>query len=505
MKSFPIVQYRILRYLFDKQDKSALFSRLAQELDAPSSQIHGDCVTLQDMGLIGIQEQAREELIWKGPDDAGELPEKKLVQALRDLGGKGSIPDVAKASGLPTPVVGKTLKVFEAKGYGKNERGTLMLAQELAAGPLPRLDDERLIDRLKRDQRVYVHELTDLDYAQAMRLLKPRSKWFNIKQRTVRSATLTAAGSALLLEGIKPRQTVTELDASLLVDEGWRDVEFKAYNLNDRSEDLPMGKVHPMTRVINKVRGIFLEMGFEEIRYGQVESSFWNFDALFQPQNHPAREMQDTFYLDRPAVCRLPDKDLLQQVRAVHENGADTGSKGWGYHWREDVAKQAVLRTHTTVATIRTLAQNPESPRKVFLVGKVFRRETVDYKHLPFFYQVDGIIIDEKANFSNLLGTLDVFYRKMGFDKFYFRPGFFPYTEPSVEVFVYNEKKKDWMEMGGAGVFRPEVTRPLGCDVPVLAWGLGLERIAMFLYDVDFIKDLYISDLKWLQEVPLCP
>ena len=215
--------------------------------------------------------------------------------------------------------------------------------------------------------------------------------------------------------------------------------------------------------------------------------------------------MQDTFYLDRPAVCRLPDKDLLQQVRAVHENGADTGSKGWGYHWREDVAKQAVLRTHTTVATIRTLAQNPESPRKVFLVGKVFRRETVDYKHLPFFYQVDGIIIDEKANFSNLLGTLDVFYRKMGFDKFYFRPGFFPYTEPSVEVFVYNEKKKDWMEMGGAGVFRPEVTRPLGCDVPVLAWGLGLERIAMFLYDVDFIKDLYISDLKWLQEVPLCP
>jgi phenylalanyl-tRNA synthetase alpha chain len=163
-----------------------------------------------------------------------------------------------------------------------------------------------------------------------------------------------------------------------------------------------------------------------------------------------------------------------------------------------------VLRTHTTATTVRALAADPNAPRKVFCVGKVFRRETVDYKHLPVFYQVDGIIIDKEASFASLLGTLEAFYRKMGFDKFQFRPAFFPYTEPSVEIFVYMEEKKDWVEMGGAGVFRPEVTEPFGCKVPVLAWGLGLERLAMFRYGLKDIRQIYISDLAWLKEAKLC-
>jgi phenylalanyl-tRNA synthetase alpha chain len=163
-----------------------------------------------------------------------------------------------------------------------------------------------------------------------------------------------------------------------------------------------------------------------------------------------------------------------------------------------------VLRTHTTSTTVRALAADPVGPRRVFTVGRVFRRETIDYKHLPVFHQVDGIVVDADASFASLLGTLAAFYRKMGFEQFQFRPAFFPYTEPSVEVYIWFEKKKDWVEMGGAGIFRPEVTEPLGCRVPVLAWGLGLERLAMMRYDLSDIRDLYLPDTEWLKGVPLC-
>jgi phenylalanyl-tRNA synthetase alpha chain len=163
-----------------------------------------------------------------------------------------------------------------------------------------------------------------------------------------------------------------------------------------------------------------------------------------------------------------------------------------------------VLRTHTTAATVRALHADPNPPRRVFSVGPVFRRETIDYKHLPVFHQVDGIVIDANASFAMLLTLLTTFYRKMGFPRIQFRPAFFPYTEPSVEVFVYLESRQDWVEMGGAGVFRPEVTEPLGCTVPVLAWGLGLERVAMFRFGLSDIREIYLAHLDWLKETPLC-
>jgi phenylalanyl-tRNA synthetase alpha chain len=257
--------------------------------------------------------------------------------------------------------------------------------------------------------------------------------------------------------------------------------------------------------VLDDTRRVFLEMGFQEIVSPLVESAFWDFDALFQPQDHPAREMQDTFYLEQPSTVPLPgDSALVERVRRTHEDGGDTGSAGWQMPWDPEKAKKAVLRTHTTATTIRALAADPVGPRRVFCVGRVFRRETIDYKHLPVFDQVDGIVLDPEASFANLLGTLAAFYRKMGFPQFRFRPGFFPYTEPSVEVYIWYEKRKDWVEMGGAGVFRPEVTQPLGCRAPVLAWGLGLERIAMLRYDLADIRDLYLPDTEWLKGAPLC-
>ena len=187
--------------------------------------------------------------------------------------------------------------------------------------------------------------------------------------------------------------------------------------------------------------------------------------------------------------CRIAK--VVEPVRRTHEDGWETGSEGWGYKWSPERSKQVVLRTHTTAATIRALAANPNPPGKFFCVGWTYRNETISFKHLPVFHQVDGIIIDEEANLASLMGTLQEFYSKMGFGRVKFKPAFYPYTEPSVDVVVYMESRGKWLEMGGAGIFRPEVTLPLGCKYPVLAWGLGIERLAMLRFGLSDIRELY--------------
>jgi phenylalanyl-tRNA synthetase alpha chain len=240
-----------------------------------------------------------------------------------------------------------------------------------------------------------------------------------------------------------------------------------------------------------------LEMGFTEIKGDIVQSSFWNFDALFQPQDHPAREMQDTFYLDTRA--KIPD---FAKVKEMHERGGDVGSTGWGGRWRPEVAQQEVLRTHTTAVTIKYLADHPEPPVKAFGIDRVYRREAIDATHTPEFEQLEGVIMDEGVTFRHLLGVLKEFYAKMGFEEVRFRPGYFPYTEPSVEPEVFIEGL-GWVELGGAGVFRKEVTAPFGIEHPVLAWGLGVSRVAMLKLGLKDLRELYQPDIEWLRETPL--
>ena len=244
------------------------------------------------------------------------------------------------------------------------------------------------------------------------------------------------------------------------------------------------------------MREIMLEMGFSEIKGEVVQSSFWNFDALFQPQDHPAREMQDTFYLDSRA--EIPDHS---RVKEMHEHGGEVGSTGWGGTWDPEVARREVLRTHTTSVTIKYLADHPNPPVKAFSIDRVYRREAIDPTHTPEFEQLEGVIMDEGLSFANLLGVLREFYAKMGFEEVRFRPGYFPYTEPSVEPEVYIQGL-GWVELGGAGVFRREVTAPFGIDHPVLAWGLGVGRLAMLRLGLKDLRLLYQSDIGWLRDVP---
>ncbi len=271
---------------------------------------------------------------------------------------------------------------------------------------------------------------------------------------------------------------------------GFRQDDNSSFDVNVPVKDANIGKTHPLSRAIMRMKEIFVQMGFEEMEGDYVESTFWNFDALFQPQDHPARELADTFYLDKN--FNLPENELLNKVKKSHE-------KGWKYKWSKKEAQKAVLRTHTTCLSAKYLSMLKEPRKKYFSVGRVFRNEATDFKHLSEFHQVEGIIAWDKATFCDLIGVLKEFYAKLGFKKIRISPSYFPYTEPSLEIEVYYEPKKQWMELGGAGMFRPEVTKPLTKVYPVLAWGLSLERPLMISLGIEDIRTFYKNDLNWLK------
>lgn len=489
-----------------KHDGAVEVQSLASTLGVDQSLVAAAVTQLAERSLVSVEERTHETL--KLGDDVKSWledgwPERRIAEALASAGGTATIPDLSKSTGIN---VGKFLRFLSQKGWASKGPDGLTLADGMPPGEPGA--DEVMVAKLAELGEATPEQLADagVDVPAARALLDKRPGALDARARKLRFVSLTDSGRDLAGDGgsIKVTREVNALTNRMLLDGTWRDATFRPYDVTARSETRRAGKAHPMARILEKTRRVFLELGFEQTEHGFVESGFWDFDALFQPQDHPARDMQDTFYLKEPAVCDLPDDEMVRTIADVHETGGGTGSRGWGYKWDPELARKSVLRTHTTASSIRAIHDDPKPPRRVFCIGPVFRRETIDYKHLPVFHQVDGIIVDENASFAVLLGLLETFYKKMGFDKIEFRPSFFPYTEPSLEVFVWMDKRSDWVEMGGAGMFRPEVTKPLGCDAPVLAWGLGLERLAMIHYGMRDIRDLYISKVSWLKETSLC-
>ena len=275
------------------------------------------------------------------------------------------------------------------------------------------------------------------------------------------------------------------------------DSDSGAIDVEAKVPEVFVARTHPLKDTIDEIREIFVTLGFTEIFGNLTQPSFWNFDALFTPQDHPARELQDTFYLDGVSSKKIGTPDQIRKVSESHK-------KGWRYYWDINEARKMVLRTHTTCVTIKHLAENKSDEARVFSLGRVFRNEKVSYKHLVEFNQIEGVVVGSNANLRNLMGIQREFYRRIGITKIKFWPTFFPYTEPSLQTMVYNERLGKWVELFGMGIFRPEVTKPLGITKPVLAWGGGIERIAMLKYGLDDVREFYNNNLNWLRSATKC-
>ncbi len=513
--SFTEVHLLILKAL---QDGPLEMEAIASETQLNHSQVMAASIAMQQQGLLTTEEAERHEIVAHENVAnliAAGLPERRAALLIRTAGGAMSSSDLTTWSKEQQVALNEVMRWGQTRGWFKKEPApssdpkkklfSIVLTEEGNRSIADTQDDERALE-LVQNGRLFVDQLAErgIDPNKVQQLLTNREGVARIKKRIHRTVTITSRGLALLESGVKATVEKNTLSADDIQSGEWRNISLRRYDISLPARTVFPAKAHPLRRIIEETRRAFLEMGFTEVVSPMVESAFWNFDALYQPQDHPARDMQDTFYMAEPSRLNLPDKEVVEKVSKTHENGGETGSQGWGYRWDPEQARRAVLRTHTTAATIRALAAHPQPPLKVFCVGWTFRNETISFKHLPVFHQVDGIVIDKEANLSTLLGTLSQFYRKMGFQKVKFKPAFYPYTEPSADVVVYMESRQKWIEMGGSGVFRPEVTQPLGCEYPVLAWGLGIERLAMLRLGLNDIRELYRCSLDQLEEIPLC-
>ena len=425
------------------------------------------------------------------------LPERRLLNSLTKLGGEAKVNSVVEEADLEKKFLSVALGWLNRKGWATIQQGTLKSLKEPSLG-----EDEKLLQLLTKKSSLIVEELSP-ELQKSISVLKGR-KLVEIEEKTLRELELTDDGWTLVKKGIIVQEEISQLTPELIRTGNWRNVKLRRFDVTAPGPVSYPGKIHPVQQIIQHVKEIFLEMGFTEIRGDMVETAFWNFDALFQPQDHPARDMVDTFYLAQPKQGKLPEKAVVDAVAKTHENGWTTGSRGWEYSWSPEEAKRLVLRTHTTATTIRYLTEHKEPPVKVFSVDRVYRNEKLDYKHLAEFHQIEGIIMDRKVTLRDLMGTLKEFYQKLGLEKVQFWPSYFPYTEPSLQSIVYVPELKTWVELCGMGLFRPEVLVPLGVKHPVLAWGGGLERLILLKLGIEDIRLLYKNDLGWIRRTPVC-
>ncbi len=449
---------------------------LAELLGVDRSWLEPLARLLASKGVLELREEVVErfELTEEAKRYLSEgFPEERLARLLAERGGEAGVEELAK-------IMGDTLKIALAnaarKGWVRVEAGRARLLVDL--------------EKAVAEEREWLRALAEGRSigAREARLLQRRGLVRRSKEKRV------------LVRVVEPPEKLLEkvvvevgaLSHELIRSGAWRRVRLRRYDVSAEPPRRYPGRLHFFVEFLEEVRDVMKEMGFVEVEYGPVETEFWTYDALFQPQYHPARSPTDTFYLAQPRDGQLPP--------AIADRVAETHRRGWGYPWDPRRAARLILRSHTTAVSARILASRPSRPFRFFTIGRVYRVETIDPKHLPEFHQLDGIAAEEETSLRYLLSLLAEFFERLGITEYRFRPAYFPFTEPSAEGYV--RIAGEWMEVLGCGIFRPEVVKPLGIDYPVAAWGIGLERIAMALYGVNDIRGLYSYDVNFLRSIP---
>jgi len=351
--------------------------------------------------------------------------------------------------------------------------------------------------------RKEIEDVVQMDLVQVLNASSssiPDDRLAVLKKRKLLSESVTkgfmiSKGTAFTTTISKPE---VDLSAEMIATGSWANKHFKEYNFEAMGVPPSSGHLHPLMKVRSEFRQIFFQLGFTEMptnRY--VENSFWNFDALFQPQQHPARDAHDTFFISDPKTTPIKNlpADYLQRVKQVHSHGG-YGSKGYNYDWKVEEAEKNIMRTHTTAISARQLyrlAEQGFKPAKMFSIDRVFRNETLDATHLAEFHQVEGVIAEQNLSLAHVIGLFTEFFKKCGIDQLRFKPTYNPYTEPSMEIFAYHSGFKKWVEIGNSGMFRPEMLLPMGlpADVNVAGFGLSLERPTMIRYGISNIRELF--------------
>ncbi len=423
------------------------------------------------------------------------LPERSVVNVLPQNGGRMLLHEAVERAGLGPDYVPIVAGWLARKRWGRVERQNSETFVSVTGSP-PKDDDEELLEKI--DGKVLALEDLPPELQKAAHRLLRRNL-LESRVRNERVVEITEAGVKAIPEAIV--KDVSSLTGEMIVSGQWEKVNLRSYNVSSPVPPAYPGKYHPYTRFLRTVKRKLVALGFKEVVGPLVEPTFINCDCLFMPQDHPAREIHDLYYLREPAKTSLePWKEFVDHVAQAHENGWKTGSKGWGYKYSREEAARLVLRSHGTALSVRALLDKGlRIPGKYFAIARCFRPDPLDRTHLTEFNQVEGIIVDPALNLRNLLGVLEMFAKDVASaDRVRFKPDYFPFTEPSVELQAYKQGY-GWLEFGGSGIFRPEVTEPLGVRVPVIAWGLGIDRLYMMSRGIEDIRQIFTSDLEWIR------
>lgn len=447
--------------------------------------------TLSSKNLIKISEKFKRilELSEEGKKYLEEgLPEKNLIKLVAsgitnigDLKLKFPLTDIgiiwAKKLGWIVIYKGEIELTEEGKKYLKEKHPKEDFLEKLRY--------PRDISEILPEERDYLEEFL-------------KRKLIVAKEKKVR---IIVVDKKAFEEEIEVREEIGQLTPQIITSGKWKEIRLKEYDIKAEGKRIYVGKLHPYTQIVKVIKLKLISLGFQEFKGPLVELNFWNCDALFMPSDHPAREVHDIFYLKNPKYGEIIDESLWKEVEQTHLNGGKTGSRGWGY-WNKDLARRLILRSQTTSVSARVLYSigkgKIKPPLKMFVIDKVFRPDVIDPKHFIEFDQLEGIVVDENVNLKHLLGLIKEIAEMFGAEKVRFRPHYFPFTEPSIEVDIYF-KELGWVEIAGAGIFRPEVTLPLGVEYPVLAWGIGIGRLALMKLGVNDIRYLMADDLEWIK------
>ncbi|MBU0952824.1 MAG: phenylalanine--tRNA ligase subunit alpha [Nanoarchaeota archaeon] len=457
---------------------------IATKTNLPEASVHKAGMWSKIKGLLYHEETVHKRVTiteeGKQYGRAG-LPEKKLLELVQS--GTTTIPDLRKQVKNMDIALGWAKR----KGWVTIKGGTLTLTKD-GKHTLTTITDVEHALRGKEPDEQTLRELT-------------ARKLVTVQEKTTKHMQLTAAGKTVATKlPAMMIEDVGQLTPNDLKSGAWKKKQYRPYAVDTPVPTVVAGKFHPYMTYLQRLREKLVAQGFEERRGPWVETEFWNADALFMPQDHPARSIHDVFHLKTPKQGAVTHPSALKLVGKVHQNGWITGSRGWG-SFDPKRSLGLVLRSQTTAVSARILAEKPTNT-KYFIIGRNFRVDKLDATHSYEFYQCDCIVIGDHLNMRHLYAYLTLFAKEIaGADKIRFRPSYFPFVEPGVEVDAFINGK--WIEVAGAGIFRPEMTKPLGEDRTVLAWAFGLDRLAMRSLDIKDIRHLYQPDLNWLRKAPL--
>ena len=480
---------KVLKRLSQQGGGPATVSSLEDE-GLSSVAINRAALGLEAKSLISVEEKTKTHIFVtpSGKELQEDVPERTVGRAVLEQGNSEAFLDELdvdkKTSGIALGWLRKRGWATITKEEG---RVKIMLTQ---CG-IDELSSPSWIQQVLTQIEDAIMGIDDLS-PDKLSVLKGR-KAVETKEERMRSLSLTKKGVEVAAHDLRISEEVTQITPELLRDGAWRACEIKRFNVEAPVRRIYGGKKQPYLAFLDGIKQRLVALGFTEMRGPLIESEFWNFDALFQPQNHPARDWTDTYRLICPSHGHLPPEDVVAAVKSSHE-------RAWRYTWQHERATTLMPRAHGTCLSARQLFQGIDVPGKYFSIARCFRPDVLDKTHLVEFNQIEGIICDPSLTFRNLLGILKQFAREIaGAEDVRFYPDYYPFTEPSVQM---SAKHHDlgWVEFGGAGIFRKELTEPLGVDIPVIAWGLGVDRLAMFKLGIDDIRYLFSDDLQWLRD-----